>query len=119
MVAGQLRVMSVNCDGIGKKGKRLALCDLPQTMQIRVCVVAGGHSRKRDPKPVRIPGLEVVADCCRIAYRRRKGCRVASMVRNTATTEEVEIGQGGNRPVESCPIIVFPDKAEEMGTKAT
>ena len=74
-----MRVITVNCNGIRKKYKRLILEKLLFDLNIGICVLTETHLRKQELDQVKFTSYIVVSESCRVA-RNKIGGGVLIMV---------------------------------------
>ena len=103
-----IRILNVNCEGLGKRRKQLALGEVLQALKIGVCVATESHLRKEDLGRIDIPGYAIVGNFCRKGLDMRIRGGVLILAQTTLTVDNVYDGQGDGIPIESCAVDLRP-----------
>ena len=112
-----LRLVTVNCNGLRRRKRRLALGHLLAVLKVDICVVTESHLRKGDLgwlKGNDFPEHAVIASFCRRAKNRKIGGGVVIMAHKGLTVVKRKDGEGDGEAVEVCSVHLHPERNESL-----
>ena len=103
----RLRALTINCNGIRSKRRRLALGHLSTPKRIGVCVVTESHLRRKDFRRLVIPGFVAVASLCRKADGKRIRGGAAILIDESMSAESKDDIEDDNETIGAFASRVF------------
>ena len=117
-----LRLVTVNCNGLRRRRRRLALGHLLAVLKVDICIITESHLRKGDLKMLKggdFPEYAVISSFCRKAKNRKIGGGVVIMAHTGLTVTKGEEGEGDGEPLEVCSIFLRPERNESLRIRIT
>ena len=106
--SGRLRILNVNCNGLRKRKRGLALGRHLASLRVGLCLATESHLRKMELEIARIPGYELIASFCRVDEGRRVVGGALFLVAAVLKAEAIASGEGGEEPIETCSAHILP-----------
>ena len=117
-----LRLVTVNCNGLRMRKRRLALGHLLAGLKVDICVVTKSYLRKGGIRWLRGADFQehaAIASFCRNARNKRIGGGVVIMEHKGLTVVKRKDGEGDGESVEECSVHLHPGRNDSLRIRIT
>ena len=114
-----LNILTVNCNGIRTKSKRLELSDILDKLCIGACVVVETHLREDEKKRVKFPNYTIVTASCRDGETKKIGGGVLIMVHKVFRADKDVSIELESQMIEHCSVRLYPSARHDAALLLT
>ena len=103
-----LNILTVNCNGIRNKARRLRLSDVLDQLCVGACVVVETHLREHEIQRIKFPNYTIVTASCRDSNVQKIGGGVLILVHKVFKADKDTSIELKSHIVEHCSVRLYP-----------